>query len=89
MGSNLVPKFKVGDVVLARYNSIYYPNTTFTISSTHANHGGEGNHRYWGDASDGEHLGAYEHQLTLVSRPDKVYVEATLEERRRMLRDPN
>lgn len=58
------PKYKQGDVVLAKYGSPFWPDVMFKVEEISPNHGGVGNHRYWGTDSKGVAHGAYESQLS-------------------------
>jgi hypothetical protein len=53
------PKYAVGDYL--RYSD--GPTAWFCVTDIKANHGGVGNHRYWGRHMLGGVVGAYEDQI--------------------------
>lgn len=59
------PKFEKGQRIAVEYRSYFAggPCIEFVITSVGANHGGLGNHRYWGLDDKGVGHGAYEHQV--------------------------
>ncbi len=53
-------RFELGDLV----STTQHPKAIFRIFLIYQDHGGPGQHRYWGSDSTGEMYGAYEAELT-------------------------
>lgn len=63
------PRYKKGDRVRAAYHGRFSsgPDVEFVITSVGPNHGGMGNHRYWGVCDRGCGHGAYENQIVGIA----------------------
>lgn len=60
------PKYQIGDVLLVNHG-YGAKDICFKVITVRANHGGAGNHRYWGEDGSGRAWGAYEDQVLVGS----------------------
>lgn len=60
------PKYQIGDILLVNHG-YGAKDIRLKVAKVRANHGGAGNHRYWGKDESGRDWGAYEDQVLVGS----------------------